>query len=53
VTDAITQGYAAVDRLAENSPIARWPFADLERLSDDPAALLTSLGFSGPDTEGD
>jgi hypothetical protein len=51
VTDAIASGYAAADRLAEDSLTARWPFPDLERLSGDPAKLLASLGLPGPVTQ--
>jgi DNA-binding protein YbaB len=48
VTEAIAAGYAAADQLADDSLSRRWPFADLERLTADPAALLHGLGLPHP-----
>jgi DNA-binding protein YbaB len=48
ITEAVAAGYAAADRLADDSMARRWPFADLERLTADPAALLRGLGLPHP-----
>ncbi|GIM97536.1 hypothetical protein Ato02nite_093290 [Paractinoplanes toevensis] len=53
ITSAIADGYATIDRLAERSLTRQWPFPDLDRITSDPAALLTALGLPVPHTDDD
>jgi hypothetical protein len=41
----IRAGYAAVDELVEASPLRRWPYAELDRMTGDPTQLLAGLGL--------
>jgi DNA-binding protein YbaB len=45
---AIADGYATIDQLAATAVTSQWPFPDLDRLTGDPASLLSSLGLPAP-----